>query len=263
MTKLILLIAIRLDETQAREIINENTVAEYAQKMTEGVVFPPVVLFCESVDYWIGDGHHRVRAARLAGMTEILAEVRDGTALDAIEFAVGANDAHGLPRSPADKRKSVRMALANFGNRSDSAIAVLCRVSRWLVSDVRTDQVAVRQPATTTLPPKGRPVAELRQEEVAETQREPPATRVGRDGKKYRVTPAKRPESATKAPPMTREEFAKKLRPAVPFEPPPIAELYFGRIIDVLEKIPENDPDRRKVGGRVIEWIKQNFFKEQ
>ena len=57
-----------------------------------GLRFPPVILFTDGADfYWLGDGFHRVFAARKAGLTEITAEVRPGTRRDALLFGIGAN----------------------------------------------------------------------------------------------------------------------------------------------------------------------------
>jgi hypothetical protein len=41
--------------------------------------FPPVVLFTDGRDYWLGDGFHRVLGAHESGLGEIAAEVRPGT----------------------------------------------------------------------------------------------------------------------------------------------------------------------------------------
>jgi hypothetical protein len=60
----------------------------------------------------LGDGFHRVLAARKAGLSELAAEVRAGTQRDAMPFGICANNAHGLPRSNADKRYAVTLVLA-------------------------------------------------------------------------------------------------------------------------------------------------------
>ena len=50
-------------------------------------------------------------AAGSLGLTEIEAEIRDGTRRDAILYAVGANSDHGMKRSNRDKRNAVMTLL--------------------------------------------------------------------------------------------------------------------------------------------------------
>ena len=63
--------------------------------MLDGAVFPPVIVFHDGADYWLADGFHRVEAARKIDRKEIEAEIRDGTARDAILHGIGANATHG------------------------------------------------------------------------------------------------------------------------------------------------------------------------
>ena len=61
--------------------------------------------------YWLADDFHRVAAARKFERQTIEAEVREGTARDAIIHGVGANAPHGLRRTQADKRQAVERLL--------------------------------------------------------------------------------------------------------------------------------------------------------
>jgi len=132
------IIAIELDASiQCRAVIDTGTVAEYAERMEAGDAFPPVVLFGTVKRCWIGDGWHRVMAARQLGRTEIEADLREGDRRDALKYALGANAANGLRRTNADKRRCVEIALAEFGNLSSRAIAGLCGVSPGLVDLAR------------------------------------------------------------------------------------------------------------------------------
>ena len=90
-------------------------------------------------DHWLADGFHRVNAALNAGLTEIAADVRQGTLDDAKWHAAGANATHGLRRTNADKRKSVGLALSTERGRasSDRGIAEQCGVGAPLVGSVR------------------------------------------------------------------------------------------------------------------------------
>jgi len=135
---------IRLDGgTQSRAALDNAVVADYAAKLSEGHTFPPVVLWFDGESYWPSDGFHRMAAHRSLGLAEIDAEVRQGTRRDAVLHSCGANAAHGLRRSNADKRRSVETLLrdAEWSQWSNRETARLCGVSHEFVSQMR-EQVA-------------------------------------------------------------------------------------------------------------------------
>ena len=72
-----------------------------------------------------------------AQIGHILAEVRQGGRKDALRFALGCNQKHGLRRSNADKRRAVEMALTEFGNLSDRLLAQMCGVVVQTVGNIR------------------------------------------------------------------------------------------------------------------------------
>ena len=143
--KTIAIASIRTDPaSQSREKIRTHVVNAYATAMTEqlsegGLRFPPVVLFGESEPYYIGDGFHRILAARKAGLMELQAEVRPGSERDALLFAVSCNAEHGLPRTSADKRKAVLLLLVDpeWAQWSDREIGRRCQVSYRSVARFR------------------------------------------------------------------------------------------------------------------------------
>lgn len=103
---------IRVDGgTQARVQLDWIAIDDYANAMQEGAAFPPVVVFYDGDQYWLADGFHRLKAAEKAGSDELSVDVRPGTRHDAMWHAAGANSVHGVRRSNADKRNSVRLAL--------------------------------------------------------------------------------------------------------------------------------------------------------
>ncbi len=128
---------------QTRAHIDDCTVAEYAEAMVRGDRFPPVVVFRHKGDFMLADGWHRVRAARRARLPHILAEVRPGDRKDALRFALGCNQAHGLRRSNADKRRCVEIALRELGTLSDRLVAEMCGVSQPFVSNIRQQLITV------------------------------------------------------------------------------------------------------------------------
>jgi len=136
--------SIRLDAgTQTRAHIDDSVVGEYAEAMARGDRFPPVVVFQINGEFIMADGFHRVKAARRAKLKHIIAEIRKGSRKDALRFALGANDTHGLRRTNGDKRRAVELALAEFGNQSDHLLAEMCGVSQPFVSNIRDQLITV------------------------------------------------------------------------------------------------------------------------
>ncbi len=130
--------AIRLDAgTQTRAHIDDVTVGEYAEAMARGDCFPPVVVFQNDGEFILADGFHRVKARHRAGHKHLPAEIRQGSRKDALRFALGANDGHGLRRTNGDKRRAVEMALTEFGNLSDRLLSGMCGVSVTTIGNIR------------------------------------------------------------------------------------------------------------------------------
>ena len=91
--------------------IDPSVVADYADAMEAGAVFPPIIVYHDGEQYWPGDGFHRIDAARRIGRETINADIREGGRRDALLLAASANATHGLRRTQADKRKSVETLL--------------------------------------------------------------------------------------------------------------------------------------------------------
>ena len=54
---------IRMDGgTQPRTRLSSATIDEYAQAMMDGMIFPPVEVYHDGIEYWLADGFHRVQA---------------------------------------------------------------------------------------------------------------------------------------------------------------------------------------------------------
>ena len=122
--------------TQVRSAINDDVVADYAERLAEGVTFPPVVVFHDSSQSYLADGFHRVLAAQRAGRDVIEAEVRPGTKTDALWYALGANRANGQRLTLADKQHAVRLARETWPDRSQGLIAEQIGCSQSFVSQV-------------------------------------------------------------------------------------------------------------------------------
>lgn len=125
--------------TQPRAAIVEHVVADYAEAIAAGARLPDVTVFYDGKDYWLADGFHRDAAHERLGRAGISCDVRAGTRRDAVLFACGANETHGLRRTNEDKRRAVFMLLDDeeWRNWSDSEIARRARVSHTFVAKLR------------------------------------------------------------------------------------------------------------------------------
>src|SRR5262249_38724204 len=133
---------IRIDEVAlTRAKVRPAVVRQYAAAMSQqlGLRFPPVALFSEGQDYWLGDGRHRLLAAREAGLSEFPAEIHQGGQRDALLYGTPPNSAPGLRGRQADKRQAVSLLLADaeWSRWSDREIARRCQVGHALVSRMR------------------------------------------------------------------------------------------------------------------------------
>lgn len=131
--------------TQIREAISEQVVTDYAERMADGVEFPPVVLFADgccrtdgSVIYYLADGFHRVQASVRNQFVDIPAEVRAGTKDDALWFALGANRSNGHRMTEGDKKHAIAIALTQWPERMQREIAEQIGCHPSLVSVVST-----------------------------------------------------------------------------------------------------------------------------
>lgn len=119
-----------------------NVVAEYAEALKHGAVFPRPIVYEDPQFpgvYHLPDGWHRVDAHKKCGRLEIAVDIRTGTLRTALLEAAGSNIKHGHRRSAADKRQAVMMVLGVDYQRTDNSIATHCGVSPTFVKDVRSD----------------------------------------------------------------------------------------------------------------------------
>ena len=115
---------IRIDgDTQPRVAVLEEVVDVYRRDMRKGAVFPPVEVVFDGSDYWLYDGFHRFKAARLAHKTTLTAIVRQGSREEAVWRSLAANAVHGLRRSNADKVWAIERAIKIRPDRSNRFIA--------------------------------------------------------------------------------------------------------------------------------------------
>lgn len=249
--------SIRLDGgTQCRASLDAEHIATLADAWQDGAKIPAVVVFHDGSNYWLADGFHRYHAAQRCDFRDIEAEVRSGTRCDAVKFALGANAAHGLRRTNADKRRAVEIALKEFPKLSSREIAKVCAVSHELVDRSRPE---LADSASST-------------------------TRVGADGKERKMpTPAKKREpaalparfevvagnaedddsSAMEAPPVApvpfvvhpqRSQQAQPTAKSTPYIPPARGLMMARGAISHLEEIPAKDAERIAGIKLVLAW---------
>jgi hypothetical protein len=129
------------------------SVAEYAEAMQAGAVFPPLVVFEEDGRFWLAEGFHRLEAYTAAGFAEVPCVVHQGGLRDAILLSVGANFDHGVRRTNADKHRAVLMLLRDpeWQSWSDNAIAKACAVSQPLVTRLRAAHLQLFEDAPRTV----------------------------------------------------------------------------------------------------------------
>jgi hypothetical protein len=126
---------------QMRVEMRVETVNDYAEDMLAGATFPPVVVFFDGTDYWLGDGFHRVEAARKIERETIDAEIRQGTLRDAILCGIGANAFHGLRRTQADIRRAVKFLVTDpeWSRLSDRKLGEIANVDHKTIGKYRRE----------------------------------------------------------------------------------------------------------------------------
>lgn len=226
--------------TQCRASIDMDTVADYAELFSDGVRFPDVILFGDENKSWIGDGWHRIYAATKADFESINADLRPGGRVDALKYALGANISHGKRRTNADKRRCVEIALREFPNLSNRAIAEMCGVSNVSVKNIR--------------------------DELLNFSSTPPPTRtVGLDGKER---PARREEKRDDDSTTGNDEdlivvkstgeIINKQQDKQTKTYPCIGMQYARIAIMNLEQIARDDLERAMAFQTVTEWVREN-----
>ena len=121
---------------QPREILDELTIADYAERMREGDTFPPVVVFFDGTEHLLADGYHRTYAAMANQQTHMSVTIRRGDRAAAQWYSYSANKTHGLGRTNKDKVRAVEAALShpNAATLTDVEIAHHCGVDRRMIS---------------------------------------------------------------------------------------------------------------------------------
>lgn len=127
--------------TQIREV-KKSWVDEISSQMLDGVEMPPIVLFKDNENnYWLADGFHRFSAAKKNALKSIKAEIKSGSARDALLYALSCNSRSGLSLTSAQKRQNVIRMLKDkeWGKWVAKEIARHCGVSSMTVGRIKTE----------------------------------------------------------------------------------------------------------------------------
>jgi hypothetical protein len=84
---------------------DSELVLEYAEAYEAGLLLEPLDVFQEkdTKRYVVADGEHRLLAAQRAKIAKVPVRLHEGDEIDAIEFAMRCNQAHGLRLTKADR----------------------------------------------------------------------------------------------------------------------------------------------------------------
>ena len=175
MSTTIRLADIRWDaDCQTRALVESETVLEYAEAMKDGATFPPIVVFHDSASYWLADGYHRYLAAKTLARERgdeetatISADIRQGSKLDAVRYALSANARHGKRREPGDYAKAyeiaVRLGLCEAHDAKAVAELLACTIqwARRLTAEAREKRDAERAARIQEARARGEAVREI------------------------------------------------------------------------------------------------------
>jgi hypothetical protein len=237
--------------------LNMEHVEDLASALLSGHPLPPVDVFFDGTDHWLGDGNHR-HAAALSADRALDVTVHKGSLRDAILFAVRSNASHGLKRTNDDKRLAVVTLLADeeWGRQSDTSVAGLAdvtqpfvgKVQQWLVkllpvlsgdgvedpSDVPDEEFAERAGVPAGLVGCVRSLTDAQLETLSHNVMARAESRTASDGKRFNV---ERPAAEEPPPLFTGEEAPTPAGEELAQEPPVEAQEAAGE----AAKVPDED----------------------
>ena len=189
---------------QTRAGTDAETIDNYAEAMADGAQFPEVTVFTDGTHYWLADGFHRVMAAKQNGRTAIAADVRKGTADDAVVFGGTANNRQGRRPTRADVQHFLQMVWdrreAIFGGTPTGGnLAERCGVSKRTGENFVRERLAempkaplrsTAQNAQLKMPERGGSEGGSTAQNAQLKAPARPTQLIGANGKMYPVRPA-------------------------------------------------------------------------
>lgn len=179
--------------TQTRAEINYHLVAEYKEAYVSSPdTMPPLKVFHDGSKFWLGDGFHRWHGSKEAGMEKVECEVRQGSRLDALRYALSCNAKHGARLTNADKRHAVTLALKepSFKEMTDREMAELCAVGHSFIAKVRSDLSIVDKSKSNDDKDLGNSAPKKRGKRGSDKSPRPPRQQAKKQGQSIRKTQA-------------------------------------------------------------------------
>ena len=240
---------------QTRAGTDVDTINNYAEAMADGASFPDVTVFTDGKHYWLADGFHRVMAAKQNGKASISADVRKGTADDAVVFGGTANNKQGKRPTRADVQHFLSMVWerreavfggtptgGNLAERCGVSKRTGCRFVEEKLAEMPKAPVRPRVPMAQVKAPSrvpmaqvtgggtptdegaAEPVSRVHNAQVKAPVR--PTKLVGADGKMYSVRPTpKAPARPTRKMPTDRYGTVIPVEINEAFEGSPLADI--------------------------------------
>lgn len=250
MTETISISVIRTDGgTQMRSAIDPETVLRYSEHIRDGAEFPPITVFYDGKEYWLADGFHRCDAYLAAAQEFIPADIRSGSRLDAVVYALKANAANGRPRTTSDLQRAYRVAVDNklcdSGDVSKVKDLIGCsdRWARELTKAARESAKVERNKKIEQLADRG-----MTQREIAAEVGVAPQTVSNTISVQKRNGSENGQESPAIQKPEQKEQPVSR----------GVGIRYAHEAIAVLKRIPLSDGLRQDAFEMVIDWINTN-----
>lgn len=160
-----------LDFIQPRGGTDDDKVEDFSEAYASRKEVPPPSIWIVDGVSTVVDGNHRTLGRRKAGFDTIECIVAgQGSRRQAVQAALQSNHTNGLHRTREMKREYVRLALTEFPDWSDRALAALCGVTDKLVGvvadELRIDRTSrlgadgkTRRLPSTRRPPVSEPLS--------------------------------------------------------------------------------------------------------
>lgn len=131
---------------QIRKTISVKVAEEYAAKIQDGEVFPPVAIKYIGDEPYLISGFHRCKAYEIAGIADI--DAVDIGDQDALLYAIKENSQHGRPLTNKEKRKVAIELLktSNCEKGSDRDFAKLTGFSHTFFQNLRKELMEIDNP---------------------------------------------------------------------------------------------------------------------
>lgn len=124
------------NQMQPRKNFNEDALHELAESIKQVGVIQPLILQKEDSYYRIIAGERRWRAARIAGLTEIPAIIKEYTPLEVIEIALIEN-IQREDLNPIEEAQAFQRLIQEFGLKQDEAAEKVAKSRTAITNSLR------------------------------------------------------------------------------------------------------------------------------